>query len=247
MHARPASLLLIASATVLSYISVLAGEVVLPFYRVIVQPKSLAELRTFIPSVTLFACDHLPFLVGLLVTACLTALTAVWYLPNKVGQSVSVGLCTQWLIVWAAAFCFCYSGFLGGVSMHHPQFFEFDQFMTLEGGIFPVSLALIILTLIFSLWPDLAFKRASNQTVPSNPLIEDIRRRLGETPFRLFTIVTSDETKYRVPSRAHISLGPQGTRLVVWSDRGSGNSVAASHVARLEDEAVDSTHAPEYI
>lgn len=152
MHARLASFLLVASAVILSFVSVLAGGVIIPVFRTAFHAKSLAELRAFIPAPTLFVSDHRSLVVVLLAAVCLLSLAAVWRLSEQVLQCLAMGLCMQWLVVWVAAFCLCYGGFLGSVSMHHPQRFEFDQFLSLAGGVFPLSFVLIVTPLVTALW-----------------------------------------------------------------------------------------------
>ena len=153
MHARLASLLLVASAVILSFVSTLAGGAVVPIFRTAIHAETLAELSTFIPVPTLFISDHQSLVVVLLATVCLLSLVAVWRLPEQVHRCVAGGLCMQWMVVWGTAFCLCYDGFLGPTSMHHPRWFEFDQFLTLARGVFPISLVLIVLPLIVALWP----------------------------------------------------------------------------------------------
>ena len=80
MHARLASLLLIASAVILSFASVVAGEVVISVFRTALRTQTWDELRTFVPAPTLFVSDHRLLVVVLLATVCLFSLAAVWRL-----------------------------------------------------------------------------------------------------------------------------------------------------------------------
>ena len=240
MPARLANLLLITSAVISSYLCVLAGEVVVPFFNRIYQPDSFAELRTLIPPETLFVCDHLPAVVGALVVVCSLALVAVRRAQGRVGQCVSVGLGAQWLVVWTLAFCLCYDGFLGNESMHHPRSFEFDQVIFLAGGIFPVSLVLILSTLILPFWSKRFIGSTRDKAAPLNPLVGEIRRRLEGNPFHPFTIIVNNGTNHRVSSRAHVSVAPRGTRVAIWSDRGVSSILATSNITKLEENPLDS-------
>ena len=51
-------------------------------------------------------------------------------------------------------------------------------------------------------------------------MIEDIRRRLGLTPFAPFSIRMADGHEYAVPTIDHVWLPPGGRRVVVSDDRG---------------------------
>ncbi|HTL54852.1 MAG TPA: hypothetical protein VL361_04200 [Candidatus Limnocylindrales bacterium] len=65
-------------------------------------------------------------------------------------------------------------------------------------------------------------------------MISDIRSHLESAPFEPFTIVTSSGRRYLVPSADHASSNPQGTRVVVWFDNGSGVTIAGLHIAAIE-------------
>ena len=65
-------------------------------------------------------------------------------------------------------------------------------------------------------------------------MISDIRSHLEAAPFEPFMIVTSSGRRYPVPSADHASSNPQGTRVVVWFDNGSGVTIAGLHIAAIE-------------
>ena len=67
-------------------------------------------------------------------------------------------------------------------------------------------------------------------------MIADIRHLLEAIPFQPFYIVTSSGIKYRIASRDHIGFNPQGSRVLVWFDDGSGAILAALHIVSLEQE-----------
>ena len=152
-RSRLASLMLISSAIIWSFIVWIGGGVVIPFFGQIYRTPSMVELRALIPAITLLACDHLAVIIVLLATVCVAGLAALWRFPGRQMQFATAGLCGQWLVVWVAAFCFCYDGFLGHVSMHHAQEFDPRAFISSGGGIFPISMALIVMTFAASLWP----------------------------------------------------------------------------------------------
>jgi len=69
-------------------------------------------------------------------------------------------------------------------------------------------------------------------------MIADARHFLeSRGAFEPFTIVTSTGSRYRVASADHANISPQGGRVVVWFDVGSGVIVSGLHIAAVEREA----------
>lgn len=68
-------------------------------------------------------------------------------------------------------------------------------------------------------------------------MIQDIRQRLSARPFEPFYVITSGGTRYRVASAEHAGINPQGNRVMIWFDDGSGVDVAGLHIVALEREA----------
>ena len=67
-------------------------------------------------------------------------------------------------------------------------------------------------------------------------MIDEIRRLLAARPFVPFVIVTTGGTRYRVASNEHAAISPQPFRVVVWFDEGGGVTIAALHIASVENE-----------
>lgn len=150
---RLASLWLLAVATGLSFVVVLAGALVTPCFRALYGLNSLDEAWDLMPAITRLASDHswvIALLFGLL---CLGSLRVLRHPPNRALQSLTLGLCPQGLVAWSAAFCYCYDGFTGPMCLHHGPQFEWLRFACFGAGVFPVTLMLIITPLAAALWP----------------------------------------------------------------------------------------------
>jgi hypothetical protein len=153
MQTRIASFLLVASAAILSFVCVLIAWLVPPAFRSLYGLKSLDEVREFMPAITRLATGHSWFIAVSIVAVCLASLVALRRKPDRTVQCITVGLCAQGLVTWAAMFCFCFEGFTGPVSLHLGPRFEIIQFACFGAGVFPVTLALVVTPLIAALWP----------------------------------------------------------------------------------------------
>ena len=67
-------------------------------------------------------------------------------------------------------------------------------------------------------------------------MIEHIRQLLAAQPFVPFTIVSTGGNRYRVVTNKHAAVSPPPHRVAVWFDDGGGISVAALHIASVEQE-----------
>jgi len=67
-------------------------------------------------------------------------------------------------------------------------------------------------------------------------MVRDIRQLLSMRPFQSFSIVTSAGKQYRVPTSDHAGVNPNGSRVVIWFDDGSGVTISALHIAAVEQE-----------
>ena len=153
MTTRIASFLLIASSVTFSFVCVLIAWLVPPAFRSLYGLKSLDEVRDFMPSITRVASDQSWFIAVLLAGVCLASLVALRRLPDRKVQCITVGLCAQGLVTWAAMFCLCFEGFTGPMSLHHGPEFGFPEFVSFGFGVFPVTLALVVTPLLCALWP----------------------------------------------------------------------------------------------
>ena len=69
-------------------------------------------------------------------------------------------------------------------------------------------------------------------------MMPEIRRLLESSPFKPFSVRTSDGREHAVPTADHAKLNPRGTYLVVFFDDDSHATVSALHlVAVIENVA----------
>jgi hypothetical protein len=66
--------------------------------------------------------------------------------------------------------------------------------------------------------------------------IADIQRLLEERPFVPFLIVTRSGPKFRVASAEHAGINPRGSRVHVWFDDDTGETIAESNIIVVEKE-----------
>ena len=62
---------------------------------------------------------------------------------------------------------------------------------------------------------------------------EDIRKLLAANPFIPFTVHLADGGEVRIPTRDHVLLFPQGSRLIVTHDDDSYDVLSALLISRL--------------
>lgn len=76
-------------------------------------------------------------------------------------------------------------------------------------------------------------------------MIADIRQFLSAAPFEPCFIITSSGNRYRVASREHAGMNPQGSRGVVWFDDNSSVTLFGLHIAGVEKDALPMRSRPE--
>ena len=153
MQNRIANFLLLASAGVLSFVCVVSGHLFPQTFRALYRLKTLDETRAFMPAITRLAADYSWTLPVFLVGICLCSFVVLRRLPDKTVPCITVGLCAQGLVTWAAMFCFCYPAFTGGMCLHHGPEFEFERFVSCGAGVFPVTFVLLLAPMIVVFWP----------------------------------------------------------------------------------------------
>ena len=62
---------------------------------------------------------------------------------------------------------------------------------------------------------------------------EDMRKLLAANPFIPFTVHLADGGEVRIPTRDHVLLFPQGSRLIVTHDDDSYDVLSALLISRL--------------
>jgi hypothetical protein len=158
MPNRIANFLLLASAGVLSFVCVVIGHIFPQMFRALYGLKTLDETRAFMPAITRIAADYSWTLPVFLAGICLCSFVVLRRLPDKPVPCITVGLCTQGLVTWAAMFCFCYPAFTGGMCLHHGPEFEFERFASCGAGVFPVTFVLLVAPMIVAFWPKVISK-----------------------------------------------------------------------------------------
>jgi len=63
----------------------------------------------------------------------------------------------------------------------------------------------------------------------------EIRKRLGEVPFRPFLVRVTDGREYPVPTVDHIWIPPGATRILISDDEGLSTSLPGLHLCGIAD------------
>ena len=136
---------IIAASTVVScYFLVLVGDAVYPFFAAMFGTRERSDLAVLMPQLTQFAIRYSwAFAFAAVLIGIASALLSKRY-PARILHFVTIDLSAQGLVVWFAMFCYCYDNFLGPVSLHHPQWFDFPNFFRFDFGVFPVTLCAIL-------------------------------------------------------------------------------------------------------
>jgi hypothetical protein len=144
MKTLPAKILMLCSMIGLMHILVVTGLIFPALYARTLGMESALEASTLMLGPTKFATDHFWIFPVILAIACVAFIAAVSRWEAKAVELLISGLCAQGLIVWAAAFCFCFDIFTGPMCLHHGPEFELGLFFTACFGIFPVTLATLL-------------------------------------------------------------------------------------------------------
>ena|SRR5579862_5276257 len=147
MKIRPVTLLLLPSTVVFCYIVALMGQGVPIFYLHTYSPKSLDEARAFMPGITRLAADYAWIFDSSLALIALMVFVSLYWRPGLILRTTIIALCGQAIIVWIAMFCFFYEAFTR-FSIRSGTTFEFQQFLTVYFGIFPLTLGAILVPLV---------------------------------------------------------------------------------------------------
>ena len=145
-------LVLSASAVLFCYAVVIVGLIAVKLSATLYVGASPSDFRLLVPGVTQVATAHSWVFAVVLVSVCPFA-TAICHVRGHPLRCVVVGLGCQSLVFWTAMFCDCYAAFLGGISMHHGSSFEIGEFVSFGFGVFPISLAAIVLPVFATLLP----------------------------------------------------------------------------------------------
>lgn len=147
MNTRLPSLLLAAVAAAASYVVIVVGDFVPRFLEVGLKLKAEEVAAIMLPP-TRFAVGSSWVFVVTLLLAVAVALLLFRMHPGQVVRVTVATLCVEAVVVWIAFFCYCYGGFCGPMSLHHGPEFDALEFCRFEGGVFPVTLVLILIPLI---------------------------------------------------------------------------------------------------
>lgn len=110
----------------------------------------------FMPPLTRFAVDRY---VLLIVITCLFSCVGLLLSLRRGPDALvgAIGVAAPLLVGWVTLFSLSFDLFLGPVSLHHPQRFDFGAVLSSYGGFFPITLILILL--LFALFVRDALKQ----------------------------------------------------------------------------------------
>lgn len=140
-------MLLAAVAVVFSHLVLVVGKLVPRFLQVAFK-LTTEEVVSFMSFPTRFATGFSWVFVVALLLALSVSLLALRLYPRHVVRVVVVSVCMQAIVVWVAFFCYCYNGFYGLMSLHHEPEFDLIDFTIFGAGIFPASLAVVLIPLV---------------------------------------------------------------------------------------------------
>lgn len=152
MQARIAAILLVASAATQAFVCMWIALLIPSFFRAIYNLKSPDDLLIIMPTITRLISDQSWIIAVAFAIVAFVALIALRWRSEKVVNILAVGLCAQGIVTWLTMFSFCYDGFLGDMSLHRKPEFSGNQFLRFAGGVFPVTLLLILAPMIAALW-----------------------------------------------------------------------------------------------
>ena len=153
MQSRIATCLLTSYAATLAYIYVRLAWLVPRLLLSAYGMKSLDEVQKWMSPVTRLAINHSWFIASVFGAVWFVSVLALRRFPDKLTKCVTVGLCAQGLVAWSAMLCLLFDELLGPMSLHHNPAFDFGTFVAFGGGVFPISLILIIAPMIVALSP----------------------------------------------------------------------------------------------
>ena len=148
---RLATLVLVGSTVVSSYIVLLIGYVLPRLFAHIFSIRSQSDLDILIPPITRFAARHAWIFAFAATLVFLAVFILTRRFPRRAFQLVVIGLSVQALVFWFAMFCYCFDGLRGSMSLHHDSHFEFAEFFQFAFGVFPVTLCAIVISGLFAL------------------------------------------------------------------------------------------------
>lgn len=151
---RVSSFLLSASAVSLSYFIVLVAEATPKFFE-IGYSASPSEARILMPNLTRIVVDYPWVFASTIILACILAMILLRRSPSRTIEIATIGLCAQGTIFWLTMFCIFAKSFEGPMCLHHGPEFEFFEFIAFGSGVFPVTLAALLLLVVALFYPRL--------------------------------------------------------------------------------------------
>jgi hypothetical protein len=143
MKVGSTDMVFLATSIALSDIVWTGGRFVPIIYRALFRTESEADIRlSLMPAITRLASDFSLLFVAII---CLTGFAAVLLSRTRHSQAwVLLGATSQCFVAWTACFCFCFDSFTGGMCLHHGPEFEIGRFVTTAWGVFPITLATLL-------------------------------------------------------------------------------------------------------
>ncbi|NLF16562.1 MAG: hypothetical protein GX595_04800 [Lentisphaerae bacterium] len=148
MKALQASVLMLCAALGFSHILFLFGDLFPILYAQAYRITTLAEAEIIMPAPSRFAVHYAWLFPLLLFVVWLVFLLAVSHGAWRTSEFLICGLCVQGLVVWAAAFCFFFDAFTGGMCLHHLPEFERERFLSAGFGVFPTTLTALLVPIV---------------------------------------------------------------------------------------------------
>ncbi len=148
MKALHASVLMLCTALGFSHILLLFGAIFPGLYAQAYGIRTDTEAEMIMLAPSRFAVHYAWLFPLLLFVVCLAFHLAVSRRAWHTSGLLICGLCTQGLVVWAAAFCFCFDAFTGDMCLHHLPEFERERFLSAGFGVFPATLTALLVPIV---------------------------------------------------------------------------------------------------
>src|SRR4051812_37583562 len=141
MRAYASIILLITFATGICYFVLLGGSLFPVILARLSGTQDIHLIQDGMALPTRLAVDYAYIIALFTVLITVVSIILLDRYPTRQFQFTLLGLCSQCLLIWVTLFAYLYDEFLGPVSMHHRQRFDFGQFFSFGFGAFPVMLA----------------------------------------------------------------------------------------------------------
>lgn len=170
MNARTANIILISSTLGLTHVVVLAVLSFPALFATAYGCRSLNEALACMLAPTRLVVNELWMFPALLVVINLVIAAGFAFRKDQIAPLLICGLCFQGLAIWLLAFCLCFYGFTGTMCLHHGPEFELEQFLVAGFGVFPVTLAALLVPIAVVTWTMVTEKKQKNAEQRTAPV-----------------------------------------------------------------------------